>query len=173
MGITSQRITLGFCTNTVIGSSSLVQGDEVHAPWCMLTSQGVREGDLVGFQILRSSCQSLKMQGFLAVCTSSFVRRFSFRMNLYDTVVWITPLHHSHCSNYWTGRTFHSDHLSLVDQVDAGYRQLIHGALAMCIRGANHPASPVVVFEKKKPGMRSGLPYLIWLAVLQPQEISL
>lgn len=142
----------------------------------MLTSQGVREGDLVGFQILRSSCQSLKMQGFLAVCRSSFVRRFSFCMNLYDTGVWITPLHHSHCSNYWTGRTFHSDHLSLVDQVDAGYRQLIHGALAMCIRGANHPASPMVLSEKNKkklPGMRSGLPYLNWLAVVQRQEISL
>ena len=114
----------------------------------MLTSQGVREGDLVGFQILRSSCQSLKMQGFLAVCTSSFVRRFSFRMNLYDVVVWITPLHRGHCLNYWTGRTFHSDHLSLVDQVNAGYRQLIHGALAMCIRGANHPASSMVLFKK-------------------------
>lgn len=61
---------------SVIGSSSLVQGDELHAPWCKLTSQGVREGDLVGFQILRWFCQSLKMQGLLAVCTKSFVRRF-------------------------------------------------------------------------------------------------
>ena len=59
------------------------------------------------------------------------------KKSLYDAVVWNTTLHYSHCSNYWTGRNFHSGHFTLVDQVDAGYRHLIHGALEICIKGAN------------------------------------
>ena len=161
----------------IIGCRSLVQGMSCMRHWCKLTSQGVREDDLVRFQILRRSFQSLEMQGFLAVCTNSSVRRVSCAEGL--TMPQSRP---PRCmtavfSNYWAGRTFHSGHLSPVVQADTYSRchgQVTPGALAMCIRMpiTQRPRRNRRPLPQSISRCSPGLPYLAWLAILQSQEVG-